>query len=158
MRFYEGGPAFDLKAHSRGHSVDPNPPGYPSKTQQHEKDDHDINVIMRRFGLTGGMPAGLAGAVYGDFSGIVDFEDALELVEKAQGAFMSLPAELRQRFENDPVKLARYAQAVGPEEFERQFYQANVPGSVSKPLEGSSSAATGGAVVAPVVPDAVKAG
>lgn len=140
MKFYDGGMPFDVKAHSKRFQVDA---GGPSLTQQSGKDDADINVIMRRFGATGGMPVGLAGAVYGDFSGIVDLEDALALVERAEAGFMSLPAELRQRFQNDPVRMARFASSVSPEEFERVFLQADKPGSVSsKPLEGSGSAAT----------------
>lgn len=142
MKFYDGpGPDYSRSKKYAVHT------GSESLVQQHQKDECDINVIMRRFGATGAVPAGVAGAVYGDFSSILEFEDALELVERAQAGFMTLPAEIRQRFENNPANLVRYVQSVGPEEFERSFYQADKPGSVDKPLGGSSSAATGEAVV-----------
>jgi len=131
------------KAHSVAHSVNC---GGPSPTQQHLKDECDINVIMRRFGATGSMPQGLPGAVYGDFSGIEGYEDAVELVERARGGFDSLPASVRERFRNEPAELVKFASRATPEEFERVFLQADQPVVSNVPPVGSSFAATGEAV------------
>jgi len=93
-----GGQAFreldeDRALHAAQFEVDL---GGPSETQQHLKDETDINVIMRRFGYTGAMPVGAAGAVYGDFTGIESYEDAVDVVERAQRDFMRLPANIRE--------------------------------------------------------------
>lgn len=74
----------------------------PSLTNQSEKDDADINVIVRRFGITGEMPKGLRVPTYGDYSQVHDFRSALEAVERAEAEFMSMPADVRAQFDNDP--------------------------------------------------------
>lgn len=95
--------------------------GNESMVQQSMKEEVDINTIMARFGATGAMPAGLAGGVFGDFSGIDGYEGAVEAIERANRGFMSLPAEVRERFKNDPSRLIRAAQSLEYEEFERMF-------------------------------------
>jgi len=79
--------------------------GEETATQQHFKEDADVNVIMRRFGV-GGAPS-RGGGVYGDFSGIHDYESALAAIERAEAGFMALPAEVRAQFGNDPAMLLR---------------------------------------------------
>lgn len=74
-------------------------------TQQQFKDDADINVIMRKFGLTGHLPANLNMPQFGDFDTIDDYQSAMNLVRAADEAFMQLPAETRARFNNDPQRL-----------------------------------------------------
>lgn len=74
----------------------------PSLTQQNFKDDADINTIVRRFGITGELPRGLRAPTYGDFSGIGDFQSAMTAILSAESAFMQMPAEVRDRFKNDP--------------------------------------------------------
>lgn len=73
-----------------------------SLAQQHQKDESDINVIVKRFGLTGELPANPRLPQYGDFTGIKDYQSALHAVQSAQEAFMEIPAEIRARFDNDP--------------------------------------------------------
>lgn len=79
--------------------------GQDSIVQQQFAEEVDINTIVRRFGLTREMPSGVAGGVYGDFSGITDYESALSVIERAQEGFMVLPPDVRERFDNDPGKL-----------------------------------------------------
>jgi phage internal scaffolding protein len=45
---------------------------------------------------------------YGDFTGIGDYHTALNQVIAAEDEFMSLPATLRARFENDPAQLIEF--------------------------------------------------
>lgn len=78
---------------------------YESKTQQHFKDEVDINEIVRRFGLTHTMPEAPRLPTYGDFTGISDYKTAMDAVVAARDGFMELPAELRATFENDPQRL-----------------------------------------------------
>ncbi len=77
----------------------------PSLTQQHFKDETDINNILRQFNITGLLPEAPLSPRYGDFTGIVDYHSALNAVIAAQDDFDGLPAHLRARFENDPAQL-----------------------------------------------------
>lgn len=77
-------------------------------TQQHFKDECDINVIVERFGLTGEMPQVLNMPTYGDFTGIFDFQSAMNTVRQAEEAFMTLPANMRARFHNQPHELLEF--------------------------------------------------
>lgn len=88
-----------------------------SLVQQHFQDEVDVNTIVRRFGLTREMPFGSSQGVYGDFTGISDYESALERVRGAQDRFMTLPPEVRERFGNDPALLVRAASELSEEEF-----------------------------------------
>lgn len=79
-----------------------------SLTVQSEKDDADLNVIMARYGVTGRMPDVVKVPQYGDFTGVSDFQSALNVVRAAQEGFMELPADVRYRFANDPQRLLEF--------------------------------------------------
>lgn len=80
----------------------------PSLTIQSQKEDADINVILRNFGVTGQLPSSRVPPVYADFQGVLDYRDAMELITAANVAFMELPAKVRSRFQNDPAKFVDY--------------------------------------------------
>lgn len=111
--------------------------GSESLVQQHMGVEMDVNTIVRRYGLTREMPAGTAGGVFGDFSGIYDYEDALAAVERAERGFMSLPAEVRDRFGNDPAQLIRLAHDLPQTEFEARL-RADPPAPVVEAPVGAS--------------------
>jgi len=70
---------------------------------QSGKDEADINTIVKRFGLTGQVPAGFRVPTYADFLNAPDdYRGALEAVRSAESAFLKVPAAIRARFENDP--------------------------------------------------------
>lgn len=75
----------------------------PSLTKQSFRDECDINNILRQFNVTGQLPSGSVQPQYGDFSGITDYQSALNAVMAAQDSFLELPAKLRARFDNDPA-------------------------------------------------------
>lgn len=75
----------------------------PSMTQQSFKDECDINTILERFNITGQIPVSPIDPQYGDFSGVTDYQSALNAVMAAQAGFDQLPAVVRQRFANDPA-------------------------------------------------------
>jgi len=79
-----------------------------TRTQQHFKDETDINNILRQFNITGQLPTKAMSPRYGDFSGIGDYHSALNQVIAAEGEFMTLPAQLRARFDNDPQELIEF--------------------------------------------------
>ena len=69
---------------------------------QSEKDETDINTIVRRFGLTGELPGDFQMPQSGDFTKVPDFQTAMNLVIEARNQFLSVPADVRARFGNDP--------------------------------------------------------
>lgn len=79
-----------------------------SLTQQHQKDEADINTIVKRFGLTGQLPTNVRVPTYGDFTGVSDFQTAMNAVNMAEASFMTMPADVRARFENDPAKFVDF--------------------------------------------------
>lgn len=77
---------------------------------QSSADECDINTIVRRFGLTGELPSHVAVPSYGDFTGVVDYHSALNLVIAADAAFMTLPADVRSRFHNNPEGFLKFVE------------------------------------------------
>lgn len=108
----------DTGAWSDAHRTDT---GSETFTQQHFAEEVDVNTIVRRFGITRSMPFGVMGGVYGDFSGVTDFESAKAMIVSADERFMKLPADIRERFGNDPSALIAFAQSVPEDEFLRSF-------------------------------------
>lgn len=80
----------------------------PSLAQQQFAEEADINTIVRRFGLTGELPQDLAVPESGDFTQVVDFQSAMNIVRASEEAFMELPGEMRARFSNDPGKFLAF--------------------------------------------------
>ncbi len=79
--------------------------GTQQRTKQSFKDDCDVNLIVKRHASTGlwshlnpTMPS------YGDFSGVVELQDAIATVEAAELDFDALPAAVRAACNNDPVQ------------------------------------------------------
>ena len=80
-----------------------------SRTKQSFRDECDINNILRQFNVTGQLPAGSVQPQYGDFSGITDYQSALNAVMAAQDSFLQLPAKVRAKFDNDPALFVDWA-------------------------------------------------
>lgn len=80
-----------------------------SKTQQHFKDDCDINVLYKRFVKENGFdPVTSVEVNYSQdlidismFNGLDNYYESMEL---AKESFMSLPSEVRAQYENDPAR------------------------------------------------------
>lgn len=84
-----------------------------SRTQQHFKDDCDINNILARFLKTGTWysdPSKASGRLpqFGTFDPDFDFRQAQETIVDANRRFMQLPASVRERFGNDPAALLQF--------------------------------------------------
>jgi phage internal scaffolding protein len=76
-----------------------------TKTQQHFKNAVNINQIMERYRKTGVLPSVRSQALYGDFTTIGSYHEAMNRVYEAQEAFESLPAKVRTKFKNNPQAL-----------------------------------------------------
>lgn len=82
-----------------------------SLTQQQFKDECDINNIMKKYEQTGEfLHLTKKQGQYADFSEIQDYQAMYDTVIKAEEAFMTLPAETRLRFQNNPGKLIEFIQ------------------------------------------------
>lgn len=77
--------------------------GDPSRAAQSMAEEADINTIVKRFGLTGKLPENVRMPQYGDFTGIGTYQEALNAVIAADDAFMKMPANIRERFHNNPA-------------------------------------------------------
>ena len=75
---------------------------------QSARDETDINTIVRRFGLTGELPGDFDMPQSGDFTNVVDFHGAMNLVRASQEEFLRVPAEIRARFNNDPGRFMAF--------------------------------------------------
>lgn len=76
----------------------------PSLAQQQFRDDADPNFVMKQFAKTRDLTPFQSSKPpqYGDFSGISDYHTALNVVLAANESFDQLPANIRNRFKNDP--------------------------------------------------------
>lgn len=80
-----------------------------SRTKQAFKEQTDINKIIARFNKTGMIThLNRKAPFYGDVSGFVDYQDALEKVAAAQELFRGMSSEVRERFDNDPAKMVAF--------------------------------------------------
>lgn len=96
---------FDAKAWSRQFGlVCPEP----TRTIQSQKDEADINTIVRNFGVTGKVPVSTRIPTYGDFDGVSDYREAIEAIRAAESSFLAMPADLRKRLDNDPQKFVEW--------------------------------------------------
>lgn len=111
-----------------------------SIVQQQFKEESDVNTIVRRFGMTPNLPKQVAEGVYGDFTGISSYEDALAQMRRAEEGFAKLDPRVRERFDNDPGRLVSFVQNSSLEEFKAVFDPQPVAPAVA------------GAVVPPVEP------
>jgi len=83
--------------------------GSGSMTKQSFKDEVDVKNIVRRYLQTGVMTHVRANPMqYGDFTTVVDYQQAMNSVLAAQDAFMTLPAKIRTRFNNDPGQFLQF--------------------------------------------------
>lgn len=81
-----------------------------SLAEQSEKDDADINVLLKRFGVTGQLPAANSIPIVtnGDFVAAMDCQGAMDMIRRATESFMDLPAEVRQEFNHDPARFVNF--------------------------------------------------
>lgn len=78
-----------------------------NKTEQAHKVTCNINTIMAK-ARHGQIIEQRPGGSYGDFSGEIDFHTAQNRIQQAYDEFMTLPATMRKRFNNDPGHLLEF--------------------------------------------------
>lgn len=84
----------------------------PSLTQQHFRDECDINHIIARYEQTGMLTDPMYPSTrmyeFGDYSSVQDYQDSLNSVIAAREMFDSLPSRIRERFNYDPARLLQF--------------------------------------------------
>lgn len=81
----------------------------PGRTKSEFKDESDVNQILKRFqrrGLVDHLAKGTP--IYGDFTGVTDYQTAIQQVKDAEAAFLNLPSNIRRRFNNSPGELVMF--------------------------------------------------
>lgn len=73
-----------------------------TKTQQHFKEEQDINIIVARVLKTGVMPDIPVPGQYADLSTQEDYHTMLNRIAETNGLFYKLDPELRAEYKNDP--------------------------------------------------------
>lgn len=80
-------------------------------TKQAFKAECDINTIMEKYARDGLLDhVSKYEGQYADVSAEVDYQMALETIFRAEEAFMSLPAKIRTKFDNDPQRFLEFVE------------------------------------------------
>ena len=120
-----------------------------SLTVQSHTEDVDINILMKRFGVTGQLPSGVRVPEYGDFTQISDYRSALHAIMEAEESFMAMPAEVRAEFHNDPQEFLVFcdnpANLPRMRELGLAVTKESSDGSSGQGGSGSAGSASGGA-------------
>lgn len=108
----------------------------PSMTDQSQRDECDINVLVERFGVVpSDMPQAVVLPQYGDYEGIFDFQSAMQVILDAKSAFMDLPAKVRTRFNNNPQEYLEFF--ANPDNYDEALRLGFVVPKPSSPEGGS---------------------
>lgn len=106
------------------------------KTRQSDAQSADINFIIKRYESTGVLPVEQRQGVFMDISQMPSFAAALDQVNKATDYFMSLPPDVRAKFDNDPARLLdAWNQGQMADVFERIGLLERVPAEEVEPKE-----------------------
>lgn len=104
----------------------------PSLTKQSFADECNINSICKKFGLTGherAVPLNGRPFFYGDVASAPSYREAVSVVATVRNRFSFLPAELRDRFKNNPEVLLEWMSK------EENRAEAIKLGLISKPVD-----------------------
>lgn len=81
----------------------------PTRTQQQFADHCDINNIMKRYKLNGQFDhLSKKQGQFLDLTNVPDYQKAMDIVINANHLFTSLPAAIRNKFENDPAQMIAF--------------------------------------------------
>ena len=109
-------------------------------TQQHFKDECDINYLLKHYNDIPAPPP-----VYADCSQYNDLQSAIDMVNAAAEDFQNVPADIRARFANNPVDFFNFCNNPANLEELRSLGLADpgtVPLDVTVPGDTKSSSTT----------------
>lgn len=82
-----------------------------SLTKQSFQEDCDVNVIVERFLRGGVLPENMP-LQFGDVSGSMDFQSAMNMIADGNTAFESIDPAIRAHFDNNQHKLMGFVDSV----------------------------------------------
>lgn len=83
----------------------------PGRTKQSFADESNINLIMKKYEKTGMLDhLNRFNGDYGNFIGAADYHQAMNSIRDAGEAFMTIPARIRAKFDNDPAQFLEFVQ------------------------------------------------
>jgi len=107
-----------------------------SLTKQADKDQTDIQNIIARYKRTGLIEHVAKGvAMYGDFTEVNEYQEALNRVIRARQSFQGLPSDVRDRFDNDPGRFFEFATDPKNLDEMRKMGLANAEAPAPKPVK-----------------------
>lgn len=118
-------------------------------TIQSEAHACDINNIVKQQAKGKPILVSDLKPVFGDFSNIPDFQEAMTKIAQASQAFDEMPWQVRERFQNDPVRLVEFLQ-----DPKNQNEAIDLGLAIKVPSEVPSSAAAPASEVSSSVPKA----
>lgn len=78
-------------------------------TQQQFKDEQNVNNIVKKYGVAAFTDqTQYLSQQFADIANLNDFHAAQNLILSIEDSFMSLPAEVRKEFHNDPAALVSF--------------------------------------------------
>jgi len=93
-----------------------------SRTQQHFKDEVNVNTIMKKARRSGVLPfKGPEDCIFQDLTTVTDYKEAQDRIIAINNKFNELPANIRSKFGNAPEKILEYLQDPKNEEEARQL-------------------------------------
>lgn len=111
-----------------------------SLTQQHFKDECDIENVIKMHDRTGIIPHVARGmAQYGDYSEVNEYREALDLINNADASFGQLPSEIRKRFNNNAGDFFEFA--TNPDNFDQMVEMGLAPSPAPEAREEPKKAA-----------------
>lgn len=125
------------------------------QTKQSFKDSCDINTILKKAAVKGGLShvQKYPEAVYGEFDPELDLFAARERLARADEIFSSLPAEVRREFSNDALAFVEFANSLAPGELVEKIPAIAQPGDFfPNPVKAGQPTSTppiGGNTVSP---------
>lgn len=105
-----------------------------TRTQQQFKEECDINTIVENFGITGTVPQGVRVPENAEFTTIYDYQSALNQIMEAEDAFMQMPANIRDEFNNNAGKFVDFVSNPANIEKCREWGLANAKPKEAEPL------------------------
>ena len=103
----------------------------PSLTEQSHKAECDVNTIMKRYERDGLLThVNAFQGDYGDFTGVQDYHTSMNQILLADEMFLSLPAKVREEFDNDPGKFLEFAE--NPDNEEKMRDMGLIPAKVDR--------------------------
>lgn len=104
-----------------------------SMTQQQFAEECEIKNIMKKYDSSGFFDhINRNPAQYGDFTQVTDLAGAIDKINEAQENFMTIPSDIRKRFDNSAQKFYLFAQ--NPDNFDELIDMGLATQRVSTPV------------------------